>query len=103
MQELLNGQASVRDDAAQSARADLLMIRNDHAGIGFLTPQDHVAAGLTPEYKPRTFKRGAHLAARQVGGKLGQVPEPLRSFDFDEFLACLGGHRVAGDLAVLDI
>jgi hypothetical protein len=47
------------------------MIGNDRAGVGLITPQDHMAASLPSKNEANTLNRPSHVAAGQVGGQLG--------------------------------
>jgi hypothetical protein len=73
-----------------------------------LTPtQDHVADGLSAENEAGTFQSGADITAGEIGGELGHASglraAALSGFYLDEFLTGLGGNRIAGLAAILDV
>src|ERR1017187_2805158 len=72
--ELLNGQASVGNDAAECTGTDLLVVGNNGAGVRVFASEGHVTPALAAEHEADAFQSSPHLTARQVGGKLGHDP-----------------------------
>jgi hypothetical protein len=60
--KFVHGQSSVSDDAPERALPDLPMVGHDHTGEWVIATEDHMAAGLTSELEPGTFKSQANLA-----------------------------------------
>jgi hypothetical protein len=61
LHELFNGESGVGDDAAERAGSDLLVVGNNGPGVRLVAAQDHVAAGLTPEYEAGTLEDGTDV------------------------------------------
>lgn len=66
--ELLHGEASVRDDAAERTGADLLVVGNYDPGIRLFTTKHHVAAGLTTKHEANALQGSANVSSGQIGG-----------------------------------
>jgi hypothetical protein len=64
LHELLDGKPGVDDDAAERARSDLLVIRNDDSCVRSVAAENHMAAGLAAEDEPRALKSSTDLKAR---------------------------------------
>jgi hypothetical protein len=59
--ELFDSETRIRNDAAQGAEADLLVIGNNCSSVGVITPQNHVASGLATKDETSTLQSGSHL------------------------------------------
>lgn len=107
LEELIDREAGVGDDATKRARPDLFVIGNYNPRVWLLATQHHVAAGLTTKDEAGAFEGGADFSARQIGGELGHVAAASRfrlgRVDLNEFLADLSRNRISGGATVLNI
>ena len=64
VEEFIDGQAGIRNDATKGAEPDRLMIWYDGTTVRGVTAKDHVAARRATEYEAGTLQGGSHLPAR---------------------------------------
>ena len=64
LHELIDCETGVRDDPAQRAGSNSLVIGNNDPRIRLVAAQHHMAAGLPAEDKPDALQSGADFQAR---------------------------------------
>lgn len=68
LDELIDGETGVRDDAPEGAGTNLPVVGDHGPGVGIITPQNHGASGLATKDEAVALEGRSDLAARQVGG-----------------------------------
>jgi hypothetical protein len=63
LHELFNGEPGVRDDAAQGAGSEPLMVGNNGSGVRYVAAEYHVASGLAAKDEPGALEGGTSLKA----------------------------------------
>jgi len=66
--ELLYRKPCFGNDPAQCTWSHALVVRDNDAPVGSITPKDHVTPGLSPEYLTRSLQDGSNFATGQVDG-----------------------------------